>query len=57
MKKNFGDNLKIKTHGFDSWFGIPLTNIRDCADDGGSVLLPGGQWLLDDLTLSFGLKI
>ena len=39
-------------HGFDSWFGIPLTNIRDCADDGGSVFVPGGQWLLDDLSVS-----
>ena len=23
-----------KTHGFDSWYGISLTNIRDCAEDG-----------------------
>lgn len=41
-----------KTHGFDSWFGISLTNIRDCADDGGTVLLPGAQWLIDDFSVA-----
>lgn len=41
-----------KTHGFDSWYGISLTNIRDCAEDGGSVLLPGAQWLIDDFSIA-----
>jgi len=41
-----------RTHGFDSWYGISLTNIRDCADDGGTVLLPGAQWLIDDFSLA-----
>lgn len=48
---NHDQNYHPFNHGFDSWFGIPLTNIRNCADDGGSVLVPGGQYVLDGLRL------
>ena len=51
LNNNHDQNYHPFNHGFDSWFGIPLTNIRNCADDGGSVLVPGGQYVLDNLRL------
>ena len=51
-ENNYDQHYHPYNHGFDSWFGIPLTNIRNCADDGGSVLVPGGQYVLDGLRLA-----
>ncbi|XP_060082819.1 steryl-sulfatase-like [Ylistrum balloti] len=64
LSRTYGDNIyHPRNQGFDTFYGLPLTNLRDFGDDGDSIFrdyIPVWQWRCFAITLigfltSFGL--